>query len=136
MGVFIAVWLLCAFIGLAIGSTKGRELEGLLLGLALGVIGLVIIAVLSPTPVAQARRNREVAIATQTLDGVPPLRLCPWCAERIQPAAKVCRYCGREVEPTAPALSEAPDRPGWYPDPESLTNTKRYWDGNRWMRLD
>jgi hypothetical protein len=35
--VLLVVWVLCAFVGLAIGSNKGRATEGFLLGLVLGV---------------------------------------------------------------------------------------------------
>jgi hypothetical protein len=42
------IWLACAAIGYAIGNPKGRATEGIVLGLLLGVIGVIIVACLSP----------------------------------------------------------------------------------------
>ncbi len=50
----IGVMIVCAFIGLAIGDKKDRGGLGFGLGLCLGVIGLVIIALLRPV-----RREEE-----------------------------------------------------------------------------
>ena len=44
--VVIIIWAICAWAGYAIGKGKNRETQGLVLGLILGVIGLVIIALL------------------------------------------------------------------------------------------
>lgn len=44
----ILIWLACAALGYVIGKDKNRETEGLLLGLLLGLIGVVIIALLKP----------------------------------------------------------------------------------------
>ena len=48
------VALLCALGGQAIGRTKGRERAGFWLGLLLGPFGLILIALLSRTPEAEA----------------------------------------------------------------------------------
>ncbi len=102
MGLVLLLWFLCPFIGTAVGSTKGRASEGFFLGLFLGGLGVLIVAVMNSTAQAQARREVEVAKAVQERSGALPLRQCPWCAERIQPAARLCRYCGRDVDSTAP----------------------------------
>ena len=126
--VWIAVALACALVGMAIGDRKGRGAQGFWLGLVLGIFGVVIVAVLSPTPDAQARTNHEMVPAVPTLYGEPSLRPCPWCAEQIQPAAIICRYCGRDVEPiavpsfttTSPTALPAPPpntHAGWLHDP-------------------
>lgn len=51
---------------------------------------------------ADARRIKELIETLQARDvaGSAPsgnTRACPWCAERIQVAAKICRFCGRDV---------------------------------------
>jgi hypothetical protein len=90
--------VVCAFIGKAIGDTKGRGGLGFVLGLVFGVVGLVVIALIHPTVEAQARRDRDLAAAAQASGTSSRLRPCPWCAELIQPAARICRYCGRDVQ--------------------------------------
>jgi hypothetical protein len=49
--IFILVWAACAWGGYAIGKGKNRETLGLVLGLLLGIIGIIIIAVM-PTKTA------------------------------------------------------------------------------------
>ncbi len=44
----ILIWVACAGLGYAIGNSKGRGTEGIVLGLLLGVIGLIIVACLKP----------------------------------------------------------------------------------------
>ena len=85
---WIGVWLVLGpLVGYAIGKPKGREGYGLVLGFLLGFIGWIIVAVMEPVA-------GYSDIGTQG-----PRRTCPYCAEKIQPAAVVCRYCGAEVEP-------------------------------------
>jgi hypothetical protein len=136
MAVLLIIWLACAFIGLLIGSNKGRPGAGFLLGLFLGFIGLIIIAVMSPTPEAQALRDQRVAAASQALTGpAPTTRTCPWCAEQIQLQARVCKHCGRDVQPLGGALAPAPPGTGegWMPDP-SGRHPDRWWDGSEWTQ--
>src|SRR5689334_19654363 len=102
MSQVVVIWLIVAFVcglvGSAIGSGKGRQGAGFALGALFGIFGILIIAVMSPTPEAQAEMNEEVAaaqaqLAQATGRNESTLRRCPWCAELIQPAAKICRYC-------------------------------------------
>lgn len=44
------IWLLCGVIGYIIGEKKNRAVLGGVLGVALGVIGVIIIAVMGPAP--------------------------------------------------------------------------------------
>lgn len=55
----LVVALFCGAIARRIGQRKGRERQGLLLGLFLSVIGIVIIACLSPTDEARAAEAQK-----------------------------------------------------------------------------
>lgn len=126
---FIFVWITCAVVGGLIGNSKGRVPEGVLLGLFLGIVGVVIIAVLSPSTQARRQRFQQALAASPTPAPDRSSRPCPWCAESIQPAATVCKYCGRHVEPTAP--TQMGPAQNWYPDP-SGRHAQRWWDGGEW----
>lgn len=105
--VVLVVWLICGLLGALIGSSKGRTGAGLILGGLLGIIGLIIVAVMKPTP--------EKA-------GIPVGgRKCQWCAEPIQMEAVVCKHCGRDVGAAGAWLQDPSER---YPD--------RWWDGTQW----
>jgi len=108
--VIVVLWFaLGGGIGAAIGSAKGgRAGEGFLLGLFLGVIGWIIVALMSPTPQVEAQRVAAVQAQLQRLGGeVPP--------------------------PSSGAASARPTGPpaGWYQDP-SDSSKNRWWDGTRW----
>lgn len=63
LGVLVFIGLaciLCAFIGKAIGVSKGMPWAGFFLGLLLGPIGLIIIAVLPRTAIAEAAHQYQV----------------------------------------------------------------------------
>lgn len=130
MGAVLVFWVLVGLavsgvIGLAIGQAKGRPGAGFLLGFFLGWIGWIIIAVMSRTPEAQARRDVEIARQAQLLGGVSAVRPCPWCAEMIKPAAIVCRFCGHDVPPGQAPVKAAPspghaDRVDYYLDRKTL----------------
>jgi hypothetical protein len=46
VAVYVIIWAVCGFIGWKIGDSKGRGGLGALLGIILGLIGIVIIAVI------------------------------------------------------------------------------------------
>lgn len=117
-GALVLIWLIggavCGAAGFLIGNMKGRSVAGFWLGFLFDVFGLIVIAVLPPTPLAEAQRRAQIDAAADTLaDGPsdsraePTRRPCPWCAESIKPAAVVCRYCRRDVEPLAAAAAAA-----------------------------
>jgi hypothetical protein len=83
----IIIWLVCAVVSGSVGTRKGRTGLGWVLGILLGPIGLIIIAVVP--------ENTERVENTALLSG--ELKKCPYCAELIKRQANVCRYCGREI---------------------------------------
>lgn len=116
-GVVITVWLICAFLGALIGSSKGQTVAGFFLGLLLGVIGLIIVVFLKPAEGHETRSSGRVP--------------CPHCAEQIMPAATVCPHCNRDVDPSALPAPPSGTAKGWIPDP-SGRHPDRYWDGRAW----
>lgn len=53
---FIAVWVVCGLIGAAIGSSKNLGCAGFMLGVLLGPIGLIVIAVMAAKPASTLDR--------------------------------------------------------------------------------
>ncbi len=49
MALGIIIGIICGFIGMAMGDKKGHSGLGFVLGFFLGIIGLLIVAALSPT---------------------------------------------------------------------------------------
>ena len=88
------VWFFVLWIGSAIVASRLSEEKGqgggigAFLGLVLGPLGLLIIALTADNPEGLQR----VAIRK----GIRP---CPACAEFIRREARKCRYCFEEVEP-------------------------------------
>lgn len=58
--VVIVVAVICGFLGLVIGGSKGYAGFGFFLGAALGPLGLIIIAVTKPTPAIAAAREEAI----------------------------------------------------------------------------
>ena len=83
------VWIVCIAAGMAICQEKGRStLEGLLLALLLGPIGVLVCAVLPKDVNGLEKRALRSG----------KMRKCPACAELVKRDAKVCHYCGPEFD--------------------------------------
>ena len=71
--------LIAGAIGAAIGSGKGRTLEGFILGAFLSLIGWIIVALEPPNYKNMGKIQ------------------CPFCKEYIDKNALVCPHCQREI---------------------------------------
>lgn len=85
---FLIVWLLFGFLCASIWSKKGGNgFVGLIIGLFLGIIGLIVVAVATPSGTGGGGSASGIT------------RECPYCKSRIPPDALVCRHCQRESDP-------------------------------------
>jgi hypothetical protein len=89
-------WFVISFFGLLFGvvcsviwkNKGGNALSGFLVGLLLGIIGLIIVAVADP--------NKGRGSTSQGGIGQGAVRECPWCKEAMKRDASVCPHCQRE----------------------------------------
>lgn len=86
MEVFVAIWLVCGFVAAIIASNKGANpAAGFAVGVLLGPIGIALSFFMGTDA---ERAAKQVSSGEK--------KVCPRCAEAVQPAALVCRYCGHE----------------------------------------
>lgn len=96
---FVIVWIICAFIGMGIGKGKGKGGAGFALGLFLGPIGIVIIALM---------KENTVEVEAMALSSGES-RKCPFCAELVKREALICKHCGKELPPVPATFTPALD---------------------------
>lgn len=132
--VSLLFWIAFGVVGWKLGDSKGRPGLGLALGLLLGIIGLVIVALLPSAKPHSTTDRWGTQAGWQPPPPVPqPAQWvqCPSCGQTISGAVGQCGYCHGAVRPSA--LLPPPDGTvaGWLGDP-SGRYLDRYWDGERW----
>lgn len=90
MELYLLIGVLCGVAAALLAQNKGRSLAmGGVLGLLLGPLGLLIVAI-AP---ADAGQVDDSAIRRGEA------RKCPSCAELVRADASRCRFCGADVLP-------------------------------------
>ncbi|MFD1985894.1 zinc ribbon domain-containing protein [Mesorhizobium newzealandense] len=93
---FFIVWLGCAAVTAAIGSSKGRSGVGwFFIGAILGIFGIILVACLpslETRPSGRSRTYYDHAAGVRTLPP-SPAKKCPDCAEDVKVDARICRFC-------------------------------------------
>jgi uncharacterized CHY-type Zn-finger protein len=84
---FLVAWAALGLVGFLIGQSKGRDAEGAVLGMFLGPLGWLLVAV------GPDRRPK-----------------CPHCHGAVQFRAVRCCHCGEDLPPQLPLL-KAPAPP-------------------------
>ena len=133
----LLLWAACGFVGWRLGESKGYPVLGVVLGLLLGVIGLLIIALV---PGSKPRSDYDMwqeRLAGQSWQPpAPPVQpsqwvRCPACGQTISGAVAVCGYCQAQLRPAALLPPPAGTPAQWLRDPAGRF-ADRYWDGERW----
>ncbi len=89
--VIIVFWLTPMAVAAVIGEKqKGRGGLGFALGLFLGWLGVLIIALTTPTDAARRTHALRNGFA------------CPFCQEPVRTGATVCPHCQRDLPPDRP----------------------------------
>ncbi len=92
MGI-VVIWLLFGIVTAVAASNKNRDVVGwFILGCLFGPFALVLVLIMKePIP----------GLVQQIIDRQKEelVKVCPYCAEGIKPAAVVCKHCGRDLPP-------------------------------------
>jgi uncharacterized membrane protein YeaQ/YmgE (transglycosylase-associated protein family) len=85
---FVVIWIICGGVAAMVASSKGgNAAAGFFMGVLLGPFGIV----------AAFFMGSETAKVEKQV-GAGQKKICPRCAEAVQPAALVCKHCGHEFE--------------------------------------
>lgn len=135
-------WVAMSFAGWAVGRAKGRPVEGLVLGLVLGAVGVVIIALMRPRPGYGSRSIGGPYSPGGRIGGYPgygPYGPGGFTPPANDPYSQPYPY-GYDTTSQAPPLSgsgesvsaqpfDVSSAPAWRPDPSGRWEY-RWWDGH------
>jgi hypothetical protein len=135
----VLIWLVVAtglgFAGWGIGKSKGRAAAGWWLGFLLGVIGVIIIACMSPTQehrVQEAQRQYEIQMEAARRAGYqyPPQSYAPYVPPGQEPYSQqpYAPYPppGQYQQQPAPGQRQSPPPGSWEQPPPPAT-----WPGTQ-----
>ena len=139
LAVFVVLWFfLGGGVGYAIGNSKGQGTAGFLLGLLLGFIGWIIVAVMEPSDEVRAARNAELASAFAVGGTNSGWFRDPFSRHQYRYfdgrgwREHVSDQGTASTDPSP--LSPEPGvqlTPGWFADPFGR-HGHRYWNGQDW----
>ena len=135
-------WVAMSFAGWAVGRGKGRPVEGLVLGLILGAVGVVIIALMRPRPGYGSRSIRGPygpggqiggypGYGGYGQGGFPPSPGGPYSQPYpygYDPGAQMSPPAATGESSPSPVY-DVSSAPAWRPDPSGRWEY-RWWDGH------
>jgi hypothetical protein len=95
---FIFLWIIFAILGFIIGKSKGRTLQGLLLGALLGIVGVIIIAVLKSKKETFDNSVSSVPYQNIYINNSQSVKVrCPKCSTLAEESSTFCPSCGSRM---------------------------------------
>lgn len=128
----VIIWIVCAFIGYAIGKPKGLGGIGFMLGLLLGFIGVIVVAVMSGESPNQIQAVRHPPPEPPRPQWIP----CPHCKQAVLFDDLMSHRCPPEPAIAPPVYQGPPRRTIPKPPPPKLPPKTGVWDDqvDDWLR--
>ena len=145
--VLLGLWLAIAFVGCAIGQSRGRPELGFFISLLVGPIGWVLVLFLPKSVEAEFEAQRRTAIETATVSAPPSAEANLARLDQLERLhalmqsgaltadeynVEKSRLLADQPASTPHYTQEAARPPGWYPDPDAPQKMKCYWNGYKW----